>query len=144
MKRGQYPFRQKRATVVDDELQVYVVDDAQRATLYKATKRTDVNYISVPLSPVNVLDHRWSGDRTFDHANNIFGGYPTIEDLRHFLQVLYDELEVSIIKAMKDPNILTFQDMYTYDTVSKYIYKLYEELHLSIKHFPNKRESFFH
>jgi hypothetical protein len=115
--RGEHPFRQKRATVVDNELQAYVVDDAQKATLYEASKRSDVNYISFPLSPVNVLDRRWSGDRTFDHANNIFSGHPTIEDLRHFLQVLYDELEVSIIKGMEDPNLLSLQDLYTYDTV---------------------------
>jgi hypothetical protein len=105
MERSQHPFRQKWATLV--KLQAYVVDDAQKATLYKATKRTDVNYISFPLSPVNVLDCRWSGDRTFDNASNIFSGYPTIKDLRHFLQVLYDELEVSIIKGMEDPNLLS-------------------------------------
>jgi hypothetical protein len=133
----------KRATVVDNELQAYVVNGAQKATLYKATKRTDVNYISFPLSPVNVHDRRWSGDRTFDHDNNIFSDYPTIEDLQHFLQVLYDELEVSIIRGMEGPNLLSLQDLYTYDTVSKYIDKIYEELHLSIKHFPNRRESFF-
>jgi hypothetical protein len=135
MERGQQPFRQKRATFVEDELQAFVMDDVQKATLYKATKRTEVNYISFPLSSVNVLDRRWSGNRTFDHANNIFSGYPTIEDLRHFLQVLYDKLEVRIIKAMEDLNLLSLQDIYTYDTVSKYIDKLYEELHLSIKHF---------
>jgi hypothetical protein len=102
-------------------------------------KRTDVNYVSFPVSPVNVLDRRWSGV----HSNNIFSGNLTIEDQRHFLQVLYDELEVSIIKEMEDTNLLSLKDLYTYDTVSKYIDKLYEELHLSIKHFRNRRDSFF-
>jgi hypothetical protein len=71
MERSQQPFRQKRATLEDGKLQAYVVEDAQKTTLDKATKKTDVNYISFPLSPVNVLDCRWSGDRKFDNANKV-------------------------------------------------------------------------
>jgi hypothetical protein len=106
--------------------QAYLVDKTEEATLIQSTGRDELNCISFPLPAENILDRRWSGNDSYDYEVNTCSGYPKLEDLRRFLQVLNDNPDVSIIIEME---LLSLSHLYSYNTVSKYIEKMYEEVH---------------
>jgi hypothetical protein len=43
--------------------------------------------------------------------------------MRHFLQVLYNERDLSILKRMEDVNLLLLYTKYCYETLSKMMYE---------------------
>jgi hypothetical protein len=56
--------------------------------------------------------------------------------------VLYDNPDVSIIKGMQDRYLLSLTHLYSYDTVSKYTEKMYEEVHYIPMYYERRQENF--